>query len=85
MKSKVILVNLATQEETLVATVKSSVEAFQFASLLQAMVVSENYIYYVDHFIKGKGGRRSQPDSFASMVNNSTHLTNLLKINRLVS
>lgn len=79
MKSKVILVNLTTQEETLVATVKSNVEAFQFASLLQAMTVSENYIYYVDHAVKGKGMRRTQPDSFTSMVNNSIHLSSLLK------
>ncbi len=74
--AKVIVVNAATNEEHIVATVKSDMEAFQFASLLQAMVDSDNYRYYIEY--KSCGIRRSSPDSFLSMVNSSERLTKLL-------
>jgi hypothetical protein len=63
-----------------VATVKSKVEAFQFASLLQSLVNTPNYVYYVEYHVKGKGLRRSQPDSFSIVVNNSINLRNQLNI-----
>ena len=79
MKSKIILVNHSVNEETEVATFKSTIEAFQCASLLQALVNSENFIYYVDHWIKGKGHRRTQPDNIRIFVSNSLNLYEKLK------
>ena len=82
MKSKIILVTpYLTDNEILVATFTTSIEAFMCASLLQAQTNVEGYVYYVEHHVKGKGMKRTQPDSFASLVNNSTNLQS--KLNHL--
>jgi hypothetical protein len=73
MKPKIVLVNGTI--ETTVATFSALNEAFQCAALLQALVNSQNYIYYVDYKHKGTL-RRTQPDSFKTMVYASAHLLN---------
>lgn len=78
MNSKIILCGPGNSE-TLVASFRSSVEAFQCAALLQAITNSDNYVYYVDCHIKGKGMRRIQPDSITSTVFNSPNLLAKLK------
>lgn len=81
MKSKIILVKpYLTDSETLVATFATTIEAMMCASLLQAQTNVEGYIYYVEHHVKGKGMRRTMPDSFSSLVNNSVNLQNKLNI-----
>lgn len=77
MKAKVILVT--PTEEITVATVKSTIEAFQFAAMLQSLCTSSTHVYYVDHVMKGKGLRRTQPDSFRHTVSNCKTLYDALK------
>lgn len=79
MKSKVILID-SVGNETLVATFRSTVEAFQAAALFQN-IIGENtsYSYYVDHLVKGKGMKRTAPDNLRATVSNITNLYNSLK------
>ena len=82
MKAKIILVD-PVGNETVVATFRSTIEAFQAASLFQAICNTDNYTYYVDYHVKGKGFRRTQPDSLSSLVNNSKVLQAKLNISAL--
>ena len=86
MKSKIILVKpYLTDNETVVATFATSIEAFMCASLLQAQTNVEGFVYYVEYHTKGKGWRRTQPDSFTSLVNNSVNLqSKLTRVNEKV-
>lgn len=77
-KAKIILID-PVNNETEIASFHSTVEAFQCAALLQALVVSDKYIYCIDHYIKGKGNRRTLPDSFTHTIGNSLHLFTCLK------
>ena len=73
---KIILVTPA--EEIKVGTIKSPVEAFQCAALLQALTTTDNYTYYVEHWYKGKK-RRTQPSSIIDKIRNCKTLYDLIK------
>lgn len=75
--AKIILTN--GQTETLVATFKSTLEAFQAAALFQAILhPGSNYQYIVDFKERGTSKRR-QPDSLTNTVNSLTYLREHLK------
>jgi hypothetical protein len=76
MKAKVILIDPANNE-TLVATFKSDIEAFQAASLFQALTVTNGYVYRIEHKHNGVL-RRTAPQPFTQVVGNSPHLHELL-------
>ena len=76
--AKIIIINNATQEETLVATFRADVEAFQCASLFQAMLHPDTNMEY-RVVVKRKGlTRYVTPDSFRTTLNNSVNLLNHL-------
>lgn len=77
MSAKIMLINGTT--ETLVGTMKSNIEAFQAASLFNAMLTPESKCYYVVDWKDGKTHKRSSPDNFCSTVSNISTLYHHLK------
>lgn len=74
MKAKVIFINPIGQE-TIVATVKSDVEAFQIAALFQAILPAQTTCrYVVEHKPKCSYLKRTTPDPFRHTVNNLIYL-----------
>lgn len=75
--ANIILIN--GMIETKVATFKSTLEAFQCAALLNAILHPDSkYIYVVDHKHKGTN-KRTQPDNLRQTVSNLTYLYEHLK------
>jgi hypothetical protein len=64
-KAKIVLTT--PREELTIATFQNTNEAFICASILQAKVNSEEFIYYVDFKEKGRSIRR-QPNSLRSVL-----------------
>jgi hypothetical protein len=79
MKAKVILTNPHNLPETLVGTFTSTVEAFQCASLLQAILGEDSqYRYCIDHKHNGQL-RRTQPDNIRIHISNLVTLHDTIK------
>lgn len=74
--AKIILVT--PTEEIPVGTIKSTIEAFQCAALLQALAIHSGYTYYVEHRVKGTL-KRTQPDSLKATIANCKSLYDHIK------
>lgn len=66
-------------EETTVATFKKNVEAFQAASLFNAILpINSSYCYVVEYKVKGQT-KRTIPDQLKQTVSNLVNLKEHLK------
>lgn len=76
--AKIILIN-GVMQETNIATFKSDIEAFQAASLFNAILHDgSTYYYIVEYKAKGKV-KRTIPDGLRQTVANLSTLYNHLK------
>lgn len=73
---KIIIVTPAG--ETVVGTIKKTIEAFQCAAILQALVTTKDHTYYVEYRHKGTL-RRTQPDAITTTIGNCKPLYDLIR------